>query len=114
MNQRLIYIVNKSHRSNYPNPIIVNAGDIVITGREDSEWSGWIFCTNMQSNVSGWVPQQIISALTVERGVILEDYSAVELNVLPEQQLSIERELNSWAWCCDGEQYGWLPLDKLE
>lgn len=48
-------------------------------------------------------PQQIISVLTVERGVILEDYSAVELNVLPEQQVSIDRELNGWVWCCDGE-----------
>ena len=107
-------VVVDQHISQYPNPIIVSAGDIVITGREDSEWSGWIFCTNIQSNVSGWVPQQIISALTVERGIILEDYSAVELNVLPEQQVSIERELNGWAWCCDGEQRGWLPLEKLK
>ncbi len=107
-------VVVEQHISQYPNPIIVNAGDVVITGSEDSEWSGWIFCTNIQSNVSGWVPQQIISVLTVERGIILEDYSAVELNVLPEQQVSIERELNGWAWCCDGEQRGWLPLEKLK
>ncbi|HCY39256.1 MAG TPA: hypothetical protein DHV02_05270 [Neisseriales bacterium] len=107
-------VVVEQHISQYPNPIIVNAGDVVITGREDSEWIGWVFCTNIQSNVSGWVPQQIISVLTVERGIILEDYSAVELNVLPEQQVSIERELNGWAWCCDGEQRGWLPLEKLK
>lgn len=107
-------IVIKQHISQYPNPIIVDAGDIVITGREDSEWIGWVFCTNIQSNVSGWVPQQIISVDSADRGIILEDYSAVELNVLPEQQVSIERELNGWAWCCDGEQRGWLPLEKLK
>lgn len=92
----------------------MNVGYIVITGREDSEWSGWIFCTSIKTGVSCWVPKQITSVDSAYRGVINEDYSAHELNASIGQTVTIERELNGWAWCCDGEQHGWLPLDKLE
>ena len=33
---------------------------------------------------------------------------------MPEQQVSIDRELNGWVWCCDGEQHGWFQLEKLK
>ena len=44
------------HQPSYPNPLVVSAGEEVAVGREDTEWVGWLWCTNAAGK-SGWVPK---------------------------------------------------------
>lgn len=107
-------IVIKKHTSNYPSPIILNVGDNILLGREDDEYIGWMFCTNIRTGLSGWCPKQIINVLDNTNGIAIEDYSANELNVIPGQELIIIKELNDWAWCYDSVNFGWVPLDNFK
>ncbi|WP_411349895.1 SH3 domain-containing protein [Paenibacillus sp. WLX2291] len=114
------YIVVKSHCSNYPNPITFQKGEGLVVGERydgPEEWPDWYFCTN-SDGISGWVPGQVFvrSEQQPAQGISLEDYTALEMNVLPGEIVISQRERNGWVWCMrqsDGAE-GWLPLDHLQ
>lgn len=112
LRNRMVTVIEE-HRNEFLNPISLNEGDEVIIGNEDSEYIGWVFCTAIKSNISGWVPKQLIKGNYADGGVVTEDYSAIELNVTTNQMVIIKKEVNEWAWCFNGETHGWLPLNKL-
>ncbi|CAH8718789.1 SH3 domain-containing protein [Paenibacillus thiaminolyticus] len=112
------YRVIKAHRSNYPQPIRLSAGQRVILGRLDDGpegWRNWRYCYTLDRKLEGWVPEQIIEKRDQE-GIILEAYCAHELNVDPGDIVNVHRELNKWVWCRrEGEEeWGWVPLDHVE
>ncbi|MCP3774843.1 SH3 domain-containing protein [Paenibacillus sp. MZ04-78.2] len=117
MNRR--YNVIKPHRSEYPQPIRLSAGERVIL-RElydgPEGWPNWRYCYTLDRKQEGWVPEQIIEKRDQE-GIIRESYSANELNVDPGDIVNGHRELNQWVWCQrEGEEaeWGWVPLDHVE
>lgn len=111
------YKVIEEHKTNNRNPIKVEKGETVKLGRksdEDDGWNNWIYCYSLQSNSEGWTPAQIIQGQN-EYGIVLNDYSAKELEVNKGDIVDGELELNGWLWCSrliDLED-GWLPTEKL-
>ncbi|MBM7583831.1 hypothetical protein JOC86_000368 [Bacillus pakistanensis] len=113
------YRITQHHSSKCPKPLILKQGAIVKVGGlyngENNEWVNWRYCTSIESNLSGWVPDQII-AITDEHGMILEDYDATELDCYKESIIEGIQELNGWVWCRDltNNRRGWVPKNKLE
>lgn len=111
------YKVIKAHKSNYPNPIMIKKGTKVKVGHKyngPENWDNWRYCHILDNGAEGWVPEQLLMVEN-EYGVILEDYTAKELNVENGEIVKGIRELNGWLWCIkliDGDE-GWLPRDIL-
>ena len=113
----MIFEVIKTHRSNYPNPIILYKGQSVIVGKKydgPENWHHWIYCYTMDRGLEGWVPEQIIQ-MNDGNGMILEDYTAEELNVDIGERVAGFKELNGWIWCekLHNRHFGWVPKDHL-
>ncbi|WP_459206003.1 SH3 domain-containing protein [Pseudomonas sp. MLB6B] len=110
-------VVIKVHRSEYPQPIRLVAGQLLSVGQryEGSEsWEDWYLCS-CAGQSPGWVPAQLIEILGVGQGRAREPYCAHELDVEPGQLIEVLRPLNGWYWCkrlSDGE-LGWLPAEVL-
>ncbi|MBU4610560.1 hypothetical protein IMZ29_08410 [Achromobacter sp. GG226] len=112
------YRVTAAHRSEFPAPIALAAGETVAVGERyagPEGWDEWYCCTN-GTGVSGWVPGQILARNDEDVAQVLEDYTARELDVDPGQMLCGRRHLNGWCWCereADGAS-GWVPLSHLQ
>lgn len=95
----------------YPDPIAVSCGEALAIGEEDSEYPGWIWCTNCAGK-SGWVPLACVDRSAARA---IYDYSAAELTVREGDTVTLHKSENGWAWCANqaGES-GWVPLAHLE
>ena len=112
------YVVIKSHRTNYPNPISLVQGQSFIIGEKykgPEHWDNWYFCTTVDKNSSGWVPAQLIQWKGTE-GIAKEDYTAKELNVDEGEHLVGLKELNGWIWCQRvlTLEEGWIPKENVK
>lgn len=111
------YQVIEEHKPDNNDPIKVKKGETVKVGRksvEEDGWCNWIYCYSLDSNSEGWTPIQIVQ-IENEYGIILNDYSANELDVSKDDIVNGELELNGWLWCCrvDDSEWGWLPKEKI-
>lgn len=110
------YIVIENHRTEFPDPIALKKGEIVIIwGEKSLNWSKWTFCTKMDGSNKGWVPEQIIK-LENNCGIITEDYSAKELNIDRGTIVELIKRLNGWIWVKNTitDEIGWIPECKAE
>ncbi len=118
MNIKNKYEVVQGRTSDYPEPIQLRKGDIVQIGRASSEedgWENWIYCT--YNDISGWVPKQIIKNNDNDTGLIIEDYSACELDIILGDVIVSEKEMNGWVWGFkekEEEKKGWVPLENIK
>jgi len=97
----------------YPDPLRGAAGDRLALGRRDDEFPGWVWATAADGR-AGWVPESWLRA-EGESGVLLRDYTAAELPLVPGDVVSGELELNGWLWATNAAGYdGWVPLSCLE
>ena len=108
------YIVIEQHKTEFPNPIMLKAGEKVKIGEESTEkWINWVYCKKMDDSNAGWVPKQIIN---YDNETVLQDYSAKELNV--ERGMIVEgiKELNGWLWSKNKStgEIGWIPMENLK
>ena len=111
------YIVIKRHKSNYPDPIILEKGEKVKLGQKydgPEDWPNWLYCYKLDSSKEGWVPEQNIRKIG-EYGIVKEDYTAKELNVEEGEQVEGKTELNGWIWCRRNKncEEGWIPKSNL-
>ena len=110
------YKVIKERKSDYPNPIEVKKNEIVSVGKEYTEndnWQHWIECINKEK-ISGWVPKQILK-IENDSAIVLEDYSANELNIRIDDKVEVLKILNGWAWSRNSDnELGWIPLENIE
>jgi hypothetical protein len=111
------YIVIENHKTDYPNPIIVKTGEEIIIEKEydgDMDWSNWMFCIKIDGSNKGWIPKQIIKHKN-SRNIIVEDYSARELNVEKGNIIEGIQEINGWLWSKNKEtnEIGWIPIKKI-
>ena len=105
--------VIKAYQSAYPNPLKLKKDDRIKTGERESEWPGWIWCTD-RNNVSGWVPEGYIR-IEGNEAIMLYDYDATELTVNPGDQLLIINEEVGWYWCLDPKgNSGWVPKENVK
>ncbi|SBV95747.1 Variant SH3 domain-containing protein (fragment) [uncultured delta proteobacterium] len=77
------YIVIKTHRSEYPDPLSFRKGTLLTIGEKydgPEAWEDWYFCA-APGHAGGWVPRRVIEPLGDGTGRALEDYSARELDV---------------------------------
>lgn len=111
------YQVIKKHINEFPEPITIFKGDKLMIGEKSDAheaWNDWYFCET-QSQLTGWVPKQVIKFLKDNEGEVLENYTAKEMDVDEGEILIGERELNGWIWCkkdSSGEE-GWIPSENL-
>ncbi|WP_246234938.1 SH3 domain-containing protein [Bacillus aquiflavi] len=109
----MYYEVTKSHRSNYPNPIVLSKGQQMTVGKKYSgqeNWDRWVFCSTIDCKLEGWVPEQMIQ-IDGNIGTALEAYTAKELDIDQYEKVIGLKELNGWIWCrnvTNGEKAGCL------
>ena len=111
----MIVEVVKEHVCEFPNPIIFERGDKLITGEHSTEIKGWCLTTTVDGN-QGWAPVQYIDFSEDGcSGVGNCSYNALELNTLLGVRLTIILELNSWYLVSkeDGS-IGWVPTNTVE
>jgi len=110
--KRQRYLVTREHRASFAYAMIAVEGDEVAVGREDSEMPGWFWCKDSKG-VEMWVPSTHLD-IDGDRGVFIQDYNSVELNVRVGDVVQYLGEVLGWAECLDiGWRYGWVPMDKL-
>ncbi|MDM5189078.1 SH3 domain-containing protein [Bacillus sp. DX4.1] len=112
------YVVIQSHISNYPEPIRLEKGDQVLIGNAYSgpeNWKNWVYCRAEHDDREGWVPEQIIIRDKNDVGIVLETYTAKELDVEIGDVLTGLKELNGWIWCEEikNKQAGWVPNQNV-
>lgn len=111
------YIVIQPHVSEFPEPMILKAGDRVSVGeRYDGPegWPDWYLCSAPDQQ-AGFVPDQILDRHADGFATMREDFTNRELSVAEGEVLTGERQLNGWLWatrCSDGAS-GWVPLDNI-
>lgn len=111
------YRVIEEHKSNNSNPINVKKGEKVKLGRISSEadgWCNWVYCFSLGSDTEGWIPEQMVKVEN-EYGILLNDYSAKELEVNKNNIIDGDIEFNGWLWCSKLNEttFGWIPNEKI-
>jgi uncharacterized protein YgiM (DUF1202 family) len=101
------------YESPYTVPCAFSAGEGLTISQRESEWAGWVWCTNREGK-SRWVPEAYVE----RRGdtcVMLCDYEATELSVRVGEELLVSGEEESgWVWCTNqAGQSGWVPGDNV-
>ena len=106
------YRVVKPYETPFPDPLEADAGSQLRFERRESEWEGWLWCTD-PSGKAGWVPE---SWLTLDEGTctLKRDYTARELSVGAGELVKAEFVESDWIFGSteSGEQ-GWVPLNHL-
>jgi uncharacterized protein YgiM (DUF1202 family) len=105
--------VIEDYNSPYTEPLKFTKGEILTIGEKESEWSGWIWCTN-KSGESRWVPENYLE-IDENTCKILQDYNATELSITVGEELIIENEEAEWFWVTNQQgNSGWVPIKNVE
>jgi len=107
-----IALIIKEHQASYPDPLLVKTGDELIVGKQDSQWSEFVWCTN-KNGKSGWVPEKHLDRQG-ERGVAQQKYSTAELTIKVGEMVTLENEDSGWYWVTNKTgQSGWVPMENV-
>jgi uncharacterized protein YgiM (DUF1202 family) len=103
-----------AYQTPYPDGMTIRAGEALTIEDRESEWAGWIWCTNGDGE-SAWVPENYVERKG-NSGAALRDYSARELSVAVGEELVMSQlEESGWVWCTNQKgESGWVPLDNIE
>ena len=71
--------VISDYKSPYIDPLKIRKAEILRIGNKESEWPGWVWCTNKKGK-QRWVPRNYMD-IQGNTGIMLQDYEATELNV---------------------------------
>lgn len=105
--------VSLAYQVQYPDPLRVTAGEPILVGSEDPEFPGWKWCKGPDGR-EGWVPVELISNEGPD-AVVLQDYSARELAVLPEELVVVEDARHNWLLVRNARgERGWIPASNTE
>ncbi|TKJ23048.1 MAG: hypothetical protein CEE43_04855 [Promethearchaeota archaeon Loki_b32] len=105
--------VKEDYNSPYTEPLLITKGEILSIGEKESEWSGWIWCTNKEGK-SRWVPENYLE-IHGNTGKANQDYNATELTVSIGEELIIEEEEADWFWVTNQQgKSGWVPIKNVQ
>lgn len=105
--------VNIAYQTIYHDPLVLHNGETVTVGRRDTQWPGFLWCTNAAGK-GGWVPESYFDC-SGETGVANRDYTARELTAGVGEELIIYYEESGWFWCANQQgQSGWIPAENVE
>ena len=105
--------VIEKYESPYTDPLLITKGEILSIGEKESEWSGWIWCTNKDGE-SRWVPESYLE-IHGNTCKAKQDYNATELNVKTGEVLIIKEEEAEWFWVINQEgKSGWVPIKNVQ
>jgi len=108
--------VIKAYQTAYAEPWCISIGEQILIGDRDTEWEGWVWCTNSVGE-SRWAPE-IFFERHGDIYIALRDYESTELSVQVGEILLIGEEECGWGWCSKdaghSDQSGWVPLEFLE
>lgn len=105
--------VMEDYNSPYTEPLLITKGEILSIGEKESEWSGWIWCTNKEGK-SRWVPENYLE-IDGNTGKANQDYNATELTVSIGEELIIEEEEADWFWVTNQQgKSGWVPIKNVQ
>ncbi|MFW9987779.1 MAG: SH3 domain-containing protein [Candidatus Odinarchaeota archaeon] len=105
--------VIKKYESPYTVPLLITKGEILSIDEKESEWSGWIWCTN-KKGLSRWVPESYLEVKD-NIGKVKQDYNATELSVNVGEELFIEEEEAEWYWVTNQQgKSGWVPIKNVK
>ncbi|MFX1587945.1 MAG: SH3 domain-containing protein [Promethearchaeota archaeon] len=112
MKKKVCQVIEDYH-SAYPDPFIVNKGEILRIENKECEWPGWIWCVKNDGE-GRWVPINHIE-LEETQAKFIKDYNSLELSVSTGQILTIEKESYGWIWVIDeNNKTGWIPLKNVK
>jgi hypothetical protein len=101
------------YQSAFPNPLLIRKGEILAVERRETEWSGWLWCTDSEG-LGGWVPETYVEC-NGSTCRALRDYDATELTVYAGDELEILEEAGGWLWCVtDRGEKGWVLGENVE
>ncbi|MEJ2277267.1 MAG: SH3 domain-containing protein [Candidatus Lokiarchaeota archaeon] len=105
--------VIEEYKTPYTEPLIFNEGETVEIGKKESEWEGWIWCTN-KSCESRWIPKNYLE-ISGKKGKLNRNYEATELSVKKGEVLQIEDEEAQWFWVKnENGSRGWVPIKNVK
>ena len=106
------YRVIEPYETPFSDPLEVSAGTRLRFERRESEWKGWLWCSD-PSGQTGWVPE---TWLTLDKGscTLKRHYAAKELSVAAGELITADFVESEWVFGSrsSGEQ-GWVPLNHL-
>nr|WP_159465746.1 SH3 domain-containing protein [Scandinavium goeteborgense] len=106
-------LVIKEHISSYPDPVLIKKDETAIISHCDLEWRGWVWII-LPGGKAGWAPQQIFCPFSSNEVICLEDYTAHELTVSPDEKLELIRSINGWYWAKKNSgEFGWIPQECI-
>jgi uncharacterized protein YgiM (DUF1202 family) len=101
------------YTSPYTYPLKIQKGERLQVGDKESEWPGWVWCTNIDGK-DRWVPRNYME-IRGKSGIMIQDYDATELTVSIGEELKIEKEESGWVWVSNKEEKkGWVPLENIK
>jgi hypothetical protein len=107
------YVIVTSHESTYSDPIQFSKGDILVLGKRDTEYSGWIWVTTPDQK-EGWAPESQIKRISSNSGTALAEYTARELDTKIGDLVMCTHELHGWLWIeKDNGESGWVPKETV-
>ncbi len=107
------YLVLRDYTRIYDDPIQLLRGDAVTVLRRDSQYPGWLWCTN-KADKNGWVHESFLEEEDY-RHIALADYNGWELSVQKGDSLIGDRELGGWLLAISNTgELGWVPLDYVQ
>jgi Variant SH3 domain len=106
--------VKTARMPQYPDPINVDAGEILVLGKTDPEWPGWQWCTDVRGK-AGWVPMEYIQKEgNATTGVVRCSYTAKELPIVMGQKILILLSISGWYWASnEAGETGWIPASHV-
>ncbi len=110
--------VIRAYEREFPDPIVVQAGEPLTLSDQFSNWNQnpawrWVWCTDARGK-GGYVPLSVIETRD-HASSARRDYSAVELTAQVGETLTIEDADSGWYWCANQRgEHGWIPIDHVE
>ena len=107
------FTATRSYQAAYTDPLVFKKGQELDFESRETEWQGWIWCTDSRGN-GRWLPENWIT-IEGSKCTLKRDYTPVELTVSPGEELTVAFTESEWAWATNQKgESGWVPLDFLE
>ena len=104
--------VTKAYTSQYPEPICLEAGEVVQVEREDPEYPGW-FWYRAPSGKEGWVHRSFLAA-SARATTSVHAYSAKDLTAAGGERGTLIHSLDGWVYIrLDSGREGWIPQSHI-